>query len=412
MRILLVNKFHYLKGGSEKYYFDLAKLLMDKGNEVAFFSMQNEKNIKTKCKEYFVKESDMNSKNIFKALDVIYSEANKKEMEKALDDFKPDIVHLNNFQRQLSASIIKPIKKRKIPIVFTAHDLQAICPAIVMLNGKKNICDKCLNGKYINCIKNSKLKSILGALESKYYRDKRIYAKQIDSIITPTKFYKTKLEDDGIEANKIIAMHNFINLEEYDVKTEDESYALYYGRIIKEKGILNLLKAFKELNNNISNKNMVNNNDNFKLYIAGDGPDLNKVKEYIQKNNLTEKIKLLGFLNKEQIIEYVRKARFIVVPSVWYENCPYSILETMAIGKPIIGSNLGGIPELIDNEKTGYIYNNIEELRKYMEKLIKDKELSKKLGENAKIKAIKSFSKEKYYDNIIKVYKGVIKNVN
>ena len=113
MRILLVNKFHYLKGGSEKYYFDLAKLLMDKGNEVAFFSMQNEKNIKTKCKEYFVKESDMNSKNIFKALDVIYSEANKKEMEKALDDFKPDIVHLNNFQRQLSASIIKPIKKRK-----------------------------------------------------------------------------------------------------------------------------------------------------------------------------------------------------------------------------------------------------------------------------------------------------------
>ena len=415
MKVLIVNKFHYLKGGSEKYYFDLAKLLMDKGHEVAFFSMQNEKNIKTKCKEYFVKESDMNSKNIFKAFDVIYSKANKKEMEKALDDFRPDIVHLNNFQRQLSASIIKPIKKRKIPIVFTAHDLQAICPAIVMLNGKKNICEKCLNGKYINCIKgncikNSKLKSILGALESKYYRDKRIYAKQIDKIITPTKFYKEKLVADGIEENRIIAMHNFINLEEYDVKTEDESYALYYGRIIKEKGILNLLKAFKELNNNISNKNMVNNNDNFKLYIAGDGPDLNKVKEYIQKNNLTEKIKLLGFLNKEQIIEYVRKARFIVVPSVWYENCPYSILETMAIGKPIIGSNLGGIPELIDNEKTGYIYNNIEELRKYMEKLIKDKELSKKLGENAKIKAIKSFSKENYYDNIMKVYKGVIEN--
>ena len=154
MKILLVNKFHYLKGGSEKYYFDLAKLLQEHGNEVAFFSMQDEKNIKTGCKEYFVENSDMNSKNIFKALDVIYSRKNKKAMEKALDDFKPDIVHLNNFQRQLSASIIKPIKKRNIPIVFTAHDLQAICPAIVMLDSQRQICEKCLNGKYVNCAKN------------------------------------------------------------------------------------------------------------------------------------------------------------------------------------------------------------------------------------------------------------------
>ncbi len=405
MKILLVNKFHYLKGGSEKYYFDLAKLLQEHGHEVAFFSMQDEKNIKTDCKEYFVENSDMNSKNPLKAFDIIYSKKNKKVMEKALDEFKPDIVHLNNFQRQLSASIIKPIKKRNIPVVFTAHDLQAICPAIVMLDNEKNICEKCLKGKYLNCIKgkcvkNSGLKSILGAIEGKYYRSKKIYSKGIDKIITPSEFYKKKLEEDGISSGKIEALHNFIDLDDYNVKTEDEGYALYYGRIIKEKGILNLIKAFKDIKN-------------AKLYIAGDGPDIEKVKKYINKNNMEESVKLLGFLSSDKVKEYVRKARFIVVPSIWYENCPYSVLETLAIGKPIIGSNLGGIPELVKDNETGliYNYNNVKELEERMNKLFNNKEIALQFGKNAKEIAKKDFSKNEYYNKIINIYEGVIKNV-
>ena len=117
MKILMVNKFHYLKGGSEKYYFELAKILREKGHEIAFFSMQNEKNIKTDCKEYFVDSIDLNSNNKTKALEVIYSKQNKKKMQEALDEFKPDIVHINNFQRQLSSSIIEAIKEKNIPIV-------------------------------------------------------------------------------------------------------------------------------------------------------------------------------------------------------------------------------------------------------------------------------------------------------
>lgn len=405
MKVLIVNKFHYLKGGSEKYYFDLAKLLIEHGHEVAFFSMKDEKNIKTDCKEYFVESSDMNSKNILKALDVIYSKKNKKAMEKALDDFKPDIVHLNNFQRQLSASIIKPIKKRNIPIVFTAHDLQAICPAIVMLDNEKNICDKCLKGKYINCvkgkcIKNSSLKSLLGAIEGKYYRWKKIYTKQIEKIITPSELYKKKLEEDGIASKKIEVLHNFIDMDDYNVKIEDKGYALYYGRIIKEKGVLNLIKAFKNIKNH-------------QLYIAGDGPDIEKVEKYIKENKLEEKITLLGFLNSNEVKEYVRKARFIVVPSVWYENCPYSVLETLAMGKPIIGSNLGGIPELVKNNETGliYKYDNINELTDKIKELFENKDKAEELGKNAKKMAKEDFSKEAYYNKIIKIYEGVMKDV-
>ena len=193
MRILLVNKFHYLKGGSEKYYFELAKLLREKGHQIAFFSMQNEKNVKTGEKEYFVNEIDLNTGSKLKALDVIYSRENKKKMIEALEDFKPDIVHVNNFQRQLSESIIQAANERKIPVIYTAHDVQAICPAITMLDSNKEICELCKNGKYLNCIKkkcikNSTLKSILGAIEGKYYRIKKVYNKKIVYIISPSEF--------------------------------------------------------------------------------------------------------------------------------------------------------------------------------------------------------------------------------
>ena len=403
MRILMVNKFHYLKGGSEKYYFDLAKLLRENGHDVAFFSMKNEKNMTTGNKEYFVEEIDLNSNNKLKALEVIYSKNNKKKMEEALDDFKPDIVHLNNFQRQLSASIIKPINKRNIPIVFTAHDVQAICPAITMLDSNKNICEDCMKGKYVNCIKkkcvkNSGLKSILGAIEGKYYRLKNIYKKKIDYIITPSEFYKTKLIEDGIKEDKIKALHNFIDISEYAVETQDNGYALYFGRLSKEKGILNLINAFSKV-------------EKGNLYIAGEGEEKDTIKKLIDENKLNDRVKLLGFLNSEEMKEYVRKCKFVVVPSIWYENCPYSIIETLAIGKPIIGSDIAGIPELVQSNINGftYKYNDIDELTKRMKELFENDSLVKKFSKKSKEICKELYSKEFYYNEIIKIYNSLLK---
>lgn len=403
MKILMVNKFHYLKGGSEKYYFDLAKLLEENGHEVAFFSMENEKNIKTNNKEYFVEEIDLNSNNKLKALEVIYSKNNRKKMKEALEEFHPDIVHLNNFQRQLSASIIKPIKKRNIPIVFTAHDVQAICPAITMLDSNKNICEECMKGKYTNCIKkkcikNSGLKSILGAIEGKYYRIKNIYKKKIDYIITPSEFYKIKLVEDGIKEDKIKALHNFIDIKQYDIETQDDGYALYFGRLSKEKGIINLINAFSKIKNG-------------KLYIAGEGEEKESIKELINENKLNDRVKLLGFLNLDEMKEYIRKCKFVVVPSIWYENCPYSIIETLAIGKPIIGSDIAGIPELVKDSVNGltFKYDDIEDLSKKIEKLFTNDSLVKEFSEKSKEMCKELYSKEFYYNEIINIYNNLLK---
>lgn len=401
MRILLVNKFHWNKGGSEKYYFELGKLLKEHCHEVAYFSMKNDKNVTTGDKEYFVDEIDLNTGNKLKAVNVIFSFANYKKMIYAIDDFKPDLIHVNNFQRQLSSSIIKAANDRNIPVVFTAHDVQAICPAITMIDNDKNVCELCMNGKYFNCVKKScnkgsKAKSLIGALEGYYYRNKKVYSKGIDYIITPSEFYRTKFIEDGINSNHIEAIHNFIIASDYNVETEIGDYALYFGRLSKEKGINNLIKAFAKCKNG-------------SLYIAGEGPEKDNIERFIKDNKLSKRVKLLGFLNKEQMTDTIRKARFIVVPSIWYENCPYSVMETLAIGKPVIGANIAGIPELVINNKNGYTYkyDDINELSEKMNILFEDEKLISKFSRKAK-EMSKKYDKEKYYERIIKIYKKVV----
>lgn len=403
MKILLANKFHYLKGGSEKYYFELAELLKENGHEVAFFSMKDEKNIKTDCKEYFVEPINLNTGSKLKAFDVIYSKENKKKMQEALEDFKPDIVHLNNFQRQLSASIIDAIKEKNIPIVFTAHDVQAICPAITMLDNNKNICEGCAKGKYGNCIKkkcikNSTLKSILGAIEGEYYNFKKIYKEKIDYIVTPSEFYKQKFIKEGIDENKILAIHNFIDIQKYDIETQDDGYALYFGRLSKEKGILNLLQAFAKTEKGT-------------LYIAGEGEKKENIENIIKEKQLENRIRLLGFLKQDEMKEYIRKCKFVIVPSIWYENCPYSVMETLAVGKPVIGANIGGIPELVKNKENGltYQYDKIEDLAEKINILFNKPELVKKFSKKAKENAKKLYAKNIYYDKIISVYDKILK---
>lgn len=399
MRILLVNKFHYLRGGSEKYYFELAKLLKSHGHTVAFFSMKNENNIKTGDREYFVDEIDMNTGSKFEALNVIYSKKNKALMEKALEEFKPDIVHINNFQRQLSASIIDAVKEKNIPLIMTAHDLNSICPASIMLyNGE--VCEDCITKGYTSCIKkkcikNSMLKSVLGYIEKKYYDLHKIFCK-VDCIISPSEFNKNQLLKGKLKCNDITVIHNFVN------ETEKTDYTLgdgafYFGRLSKEKGILNLIEA-------------INNIPGARLIIAGDGPERENIQAYIKEHKLENRITLLGYLNQNDIRENIRKCRFVTVPSIWYENCPYSILETMEIGKPIIGSKIGGIPELIQDGINGFTYehNDVTKLTNILMKLFGNDETVKQFSKNSKQIFIQNYSAEAYYNKLMTVYNKYI----
>lgn len=396
MKILLVNKFHYLNGGSEKYYFELGKLLKRHENEVAYFSMEDDRNIRTGDKEYFVKKFDLNNGSKLKALDVIYSKDNYKKMENAIKEFRPDVIHFNNFQRQLSASVVEAGWNAKIPMIFTAHDMEAVCPNKDMLYNER-ICDDCITKGYMSCIKkkcikNSKLKSILGVIEMKYYKLHSIYEK-FDCIVSPSEFMKRCLLDGGVKNQNIEVIHNFSNATNCNNEINGD-YIFYFGRISKEKGIFNLISAVKKC-------------DEVKLLIAGTGPEEEKIKKYIKENKMESRVVLLGYLNQDEIRERIEKCRFVVIPSIWYENCPYSIIETLEIGKPIIASEIGGIPELVENEKNGllYRYDSVDDLADKINELYYDQEKINKMKEASKNKFKMEHTEDVYYQKIMKVYR-------
>ena len=170
-------------------------------------------------------------------------------------------------------------------------------------------------------------------------------------------------------------------------------YAFYFGRLSKEKGILNLIEAIKDIPDS-------------KLLIAGDGPEKENIEAYIEKHNLGDRITLLGYQNQDNIREYIRNSRFIVVPSIWYENCPYSILETLEIGKPVIGSRIGGIPELIVDGENGFLYksDNVNELKEKLEILFSQDETVDKFSAKSKLLYKQNYSSEIYYEELMKIY--------
>lgn len=395
MKILLVNKFHYLRGGSEKYYFELGNLLKSKGHEVAYFSMKHPENITTGSKEYFVDEIDLNTGSKLKALDVIYSKENKKLMTKALEEFNPDIVHINNFQRQLSASIIDAIKEKNIPIVMTAHDLNPICPASIMLyNGKP--CEDCITKGYTQCIKKkcnkgSTLKSVLGYIEKKYYDNHKIF-KKIDCIISPSEFNKNQFIKGKLNCNEIKVLHNFVNETEHKEYILGD-YAFYFGRLSKEKGIINLIKAIEEI-------------PGAKLLIAGAGPEKENIEKFIAEHKLADRIILLGYQNQENIREYIKGSRFVVVPSVCNENCPYSVLETMEIGKPIVASKIGGIPELVKDDENGFLFeaDSKQQLKEKMQILFANDNKANEFSKNSHKLYIENYTSDVYYSKLINIY--------
>ena len=291
-------------------------------------------------------------------------------------------------------------KEKNIPIAMTAHDLNPICPASIMLYDGKP-CEDCLTKGYTQCIKKkcnkgSTLKSIIGYAEKKYYDCHKVF-KKVDCIISPSEFNKNQLIKGKLNCNDIKVIHNFVNKSEHkDYVLGD--YAFYFGRLSKEKGILNLIEAIKDIPDS-------------KLLIAGDGPEKENIEAYIKKHNLGDRITLLGYQNQDSIREYIRNSRFVVVPSVCNENCPYSVLETLEIGKPVIGSRIGGIPELIEDGENGFLYkfDNVNELKKKLEILFSQDEIVDKFSAKSHELYESNYSPDAYYDKLMKIYCNYIK---
>lgn len=365
MKVLLVNKFLYPKGGAETYTFKLGETLINYGHEVQYFGLENSKNVVGNNIGEYVSDMDFNKgilKNLTAPFRIIFSYEAKKKISKVLYDFEPDVVHMNNIQFHLTPSIILAVANyrkntgRRVKIVYTAHDYQLICPSHGLFDSDINVCEKCLGGNYTHCLltkcmKNSRSKSFLAMLDAYYWKYSKAYS-YIDTIICPSRFLKSKLDVQSRFAEKTVAIHNFI--EPKQAETVDKGdYVLEFGHLSKDKGTLTLLEVAKRM-------------PDVRFLFAGYG----EAEAEIAKVPNAEYV---GFKTGEELNKLITKALCTVCPSEMYENCPYTVMESQIVGTPIIGADIGGIPELIREGETGLMFKagDVGDLEKKLKHLLK-----------------------------------------
>ena len=398
MKVLMINKFLHANGGSETYIFKLGEALLRHGHEVQYFGMEHKHRCVGNRVDAYTTYMDFHSGSKLSKLSypikTIYSSEARKKLRMVLDDFQPDVCHLNNFNYQLTPSIILEIVKwrkesgKRCRIVFTAHDYQLICPNHMLHNPiTHENCEKCLGGHFMNCVKGkcihgSTAKSIIGTMEADFWKLKGTY-KYIETMICCSEFMKSKMDSNPLFEKKTVAMHNFIDKVEQKA-VQKKNYVLYFGRFSEEKGIGTLIKVCKEL-------------PDVQFIFAGTGPLEESIKG-------VSNIKNVGFQKGEALEKLIREARFSIYPSEWYENCPFSVMESQMYGTPVLGADIGGIPELIQVGKTGELFRSgsMAELKSKLQKLWGDKKLCEEYSRNCK--GISFDNIDEYYEKIMRVY--------
>lgn len=385
MKILLTNKFYYRRGGDCIYMLNLEQLLIEHGHEVAIFAMNYPKNVNTPWNKYF--PSNMSKLNVFTR--PFGSNEVAKKFTKLLNDFQPDIVHLNNIHTQLSPIIAELAHKKGVKVIWTLHDYKLLCPRYDCLRNGEKICEECFINKHkvldYKCMKNSKLASIIAYKEAKRW-NKEILDNCTDYFICPSHFMADKMEQGGFNKKKLITLCNFIDTGKCKRNSyeEKENYYCFIGRLSYEKGVRTLIKAANLLP--------------YQLKIIGGGP----LEEELKKE-AKEHIEFVGFKQWEEIKKLVGKARFSVIPSEWYENNPLSVIEALCLGTPVLGANIGGIPELIENEINGMTFEskNVTELKRKIEAMWKFPFNYLQIAQQSQNK----YNAENYYKHILEIYK-------
>jgi len=402
MKILMAHNWYFVVGGADRVFFETMKLLEKHGHTVVPFSMKDKRNYDSAYKEYFVNEIDYSTikpsmDNLKTAIRMIYSTEAKKKIDALIQKTKPDIVHLHNIYGRLTPSILYALKKNNVPVVMTLHDYKLICPAYNMLRDGK-VCEICKGGKYYRCIttkchKKSYLASLVYALEAYIYTLLKTYLRHIRYFVTPSKFMQNKLIEFGIPQDKLVHMPNFVSFQAIKPTYSNKSYLLYSGKLLRTKGLITLLQAVKEL-------------PDVNLLIAGAGDMKEELEAYV-KDNKIKNVRFLGYLGEEELHKILEESLFVILPTECYENAPMAVLEAFAHGKPVIGADIAGIPEMIKNGETGLLFEpgNKQTLREKIRYFVSHPEMIVEMGKNARNKVEAEYNADLYYQRLMDVYK-------
>jgi glycosyltransferase involved in cell wall biosynthesis len=403
LRVLLCNKFYRPVGGPETVMLKMVRELEARGHIPIPFAMTHPDNLESEYSAYFVSNVDYNTKQskgvrmVREAVNLVYSREARRNIEKLIADTKPDIAHANNIYHQLSPSILVALKKARIPTVLTLHDGKLLCANMLFLTHGR-ICEKCAGRRFYHaivnkCVKDSYASSALCCVEGTIHRWTGLYERNVDLFISPSRFLKGKMVEHGrLPESRVEVLPNFADTESVtpDYRPGD------YGRLEPLKGVSTLLDACKEL-------------PDFGIWLAGRGPMLEEAEQFCRDHGL-DRVRFLGFQTGEALSRLRKESRFIVLPSVCYENCPTVILEAFAAGKPVIASRSGGIPELINHEVDGFLFDpgDAAGLASAVRRLIANPELASEMGKKGRAKVEEHYSIGAYMKSLLGIYERVL----
>ena len=413
MKIIFASKFYYRRGGLEAYLFKAKELLEAKGHTVIPFSTDYFENYETEYSKYFCKYYNLGKEgfsrlpsvsNIKAVKNMFFNKEAYKNMKKLIACTKPDIVQGFGVTKHLSYSIFIAAKEAGVKTVMRLSDYALLCPNSTAIDGLGQVCSDlpCTGNDFMTilskkCIHESIVASLLGRIEVKINLFFETYNKYVDYFIAPSQFLRDLfIKFSGISPERIIYIPVFADPSDASVTSPDENYFLYGGRLSKDKGVLTLLRAMKK-------------DERLKLIIAGNGPLEYELKSYSEKNKLN--VDFVGFKSIDELQELMRKSRALVIPSECLENSPNIVLEAYAQGKPVIGSRIGGIPELIDEDKTGLLFQagNHEELASCMGILYDNRMMAQEMGNQGNALLKSKFNRESHYAKLEKFYDMVLK---
>jgi len=407
LRILLVNTSHFYGGGDSTYTLNLAELLRSKGHIVAFFAMQDERNLPDPNSDLFVSNIDFRELNkrhgITNGVRVltrtIYSREARRKFHQIIDRFSPDIIHLQNIMGHISPSIIFEARKRNIPMVWTLHDYKLICPNThFLIDTTGEICEACTGGRYYQpvlkrCKKGSLLASSMASLEAYSHRLMKV-RDQIDAFITPSKFLRTKLIANGFIPAKVHHIPHYLPEDLFQATPKNDNYMLYLGRLTTIKGVNILMEASEKV-------------PDIRIRLAGrlEEPFKSKLLNLMPNN-----VEYLGVVHDKELRQLLANSTALVMPSVWYENQPFSILEAFACEKPVIASDLGGMKELVLHLERGILVppGNASALAEAMLSIVESPQEVLRMGTNAREYAVANHYPNVHYRQLMDIYAQVV----
>jgi len=387
MRVAIIHNTYRNAGGEDLVAREEARLLLDKGNEIREYWRSNN-------------EIESNVENLKLPFQVVWAKNAIRDIDCLIQDFKPDVLHFHNTWLMISPGAYWISKRHGIPVVQTLHNYRIICPnAKLVRNGKP--CELCIGktlpfpGILFGCYRTSILQSLLVGGMITFHHSLKTWKKKVDVYIALTEFAKRKFIEAKIPEGKIVVKPNFVHPDP-GLKDNNGSYALFIGRLSSEKGLQTLVNAWRKLHN-------------IPLKVIGDGPLMGEIRSLVEKENL-KWVEITGQLPQERIFSFIKKARFLVFPSLWYETFGRVVTEAFACGTPVISSNLGAMTNIVEDRKTGLHFEagNPEDLAAKVEWAWSHSERMQEMGREARSEYEVKYTAELNYKMLMDIYQTAI----